>query len=351
MAATKVVSFAGILVLAGFGCGGGNLGGAPPSGATNALRIALLSYADDGTLVAASRQSVVRLDPALEEIDRTFPPFPFDPSAQQPGLEYFGVSRDGRTASIGWQNDTNPPDPPTLTAGGIIFTLGSAAIVRSDSYSAVPMAFQGLYLSPDAQRMAVVTGNQLEVGPVTGSMAPWQGKTGGFPVFTADSSALVITSSGSELAVVGASDGATRFSITPPGASLGLLYLTAVSADGTTLAVYAGQATVTTWSLTDGTPLRTLVIPADLAQEYPEAMVVSPDGHEVALSYVPGGSDALLLWNGDKLVYRRDGETDFTIAFSPDGSTLATSSRTLGVRLLRATDGTLLASRTLLASQ
>ena len=115
MGQSKITVVAGVALL-GVACGSG-------SSTDNTLAVAWVSYTDDGTLVVASRERVVRLDPTLKEIDRTVPPFPFDPKVQ-PGLEYFGVSRDGSVASIGWQNNTNAPAEPTLTAGGTCSTSG-----------------------------------------------------------------------------------------------------------------------------------------------------------------------------------------------------------------------------------
>jgi hypothetical protein len=47
------------------------------------------------------------------------------------------------------------------------------------------------------------------------------------------------------------------------------------------------------------------------------------------------------------VLYRRDGEAADALAFSPDGATLATASAESGVRLLRASDGAVLAERIL----
>ena len=81
----------------------------------------------------------------------------------------------------------------------------------------------------------------------------------------------------------------------------------------------------------------------------PSAIAISPQGDLVAASIVPGGADSLMVWGGDRLLYRRDGETDFALAFSPDGTTLATASSARdSVRLLRASDGELVAERRLL---
>ena len=148
-----------------------------------------------------------------------------------------------------------------------------------------------------------------------------------------------------------ASDGAHLTTIVPPSNPYGLLEI-AFSADGTTAAVHAvseeGLGTITTWRVSDGALLRTIAMPADLTGGYPFAIALSPNADLIALSYVPGGTDALLVWSGDRLLYRRDGETDFALAFSPDGSTLATASRTRGVQLFRANDGVLITERILL---
>jgi WD40 repeat protein len=172
------------------------------------------------------------------------------------------------------------------------------------------------------------------------------------PLFTPDSAALVVASDESSLELVRASDGAHLTTIVPPGRDWFLSV--ALSADGSTLAVSSvtdpnsSTSTITTWHLPDGALLGTVVFPADLGGGIPVALALSPHGEMVAASIVPGGADSLLVWSGDQLLYRHDGETDFAVAFSPDGATLATASAaSRGVRLLRASDGALVAARTL----
>ncbi len=348
----KLVGVTGLLLLGGAGCDGSldgrTSGGLQPA---DSLAVAWLSYADDGTLIAASRERVVRLDPMLNELDRTIPPFPYDPAVQQPGLEYFSASRDGSIGAFGWQNDTNPPTPPTLTAGGVVFDLGSATLLRLDSYAANAIDFQGLFLSPDGMTTASVA-SQTQVAAVAGGTALWQApRSWNSPVFTGDSAALVVPASATEVDVRNTSDGSLRFSIEPPSADQELL-IAAVSRDSTTLAVFSMTLTgntlvpvLTTWRLADGSPLRKLSIPADLDAAYPFALALSPDGSRIAASFVPAEGNTLLVWNGADLAYRHDGETDDALAFSPDGATLATQSRTLGVRLLSANDGTVITRR------
>ena len=346
-----LIGLAGVLLMGGAGCSGG-LGGQTtggPQGTT--LAIAWLSYADDGTLIAASREKVVRLDPMLDEIDRTAPPFPFDPAAQQPGLEYFSASRDGSVAAFGWQNDTNPPTPPTLTAGGVVFSLGSGDLIRLDSYTADSVSFQGLFLSPGGMTTAEVSA-KTQVATVATDTPLWQApRSWNSPVFTGDNTALVVPASATEVDVRNTSDGSLRFAIAPPSEDQELL-LAAVSADSTTLAIYSMTLTgttptpvITTWRLADGAPRLQLAMPADLGAAYPVALVVSPDGSQVAASFVPAEGNTLLVWSGAELAYRHDGETDFALAFSQDGATLATSSSTMGLRLLSAGDGSLVAGR------
>jgi len=71
----------------------------------------------------------------------------------------------------------------------------------------------------------------------------------------------------------------------------------------------------------------------------------------VAATVVPGGpqNDSLVVWEGERLLYRRDGETDWAVAFSPDGATLAVANAKQGVRLLRASDGAVIAQHRVLA--
>jgi hypothetical protein len=352
MGKTELIGVAGILLVTGVGCGqsldGQTTGGTQQA---NALAIGWLSYADDGTLIAASRERVVRLDSTLNEIDRTMPPFPYDPAIQQPGLEYFSASRDGSIGAFGWQNDTNPPTPPTLTAGSIVFDLGSAALLRQDGYAADSVAFQGLFLSPDGMTTASVA-TETQVAAVAGGAVGWQApRSWNFPVFTGDSSALVIPASATEIDVRNTADGSLRFSIAPPSEDQEQL-IPAVSADSTTLAVFSVDVegntlvpVITTFRLADGSAQRKLSLPADLGAAYPFVLALSPDGSQIAASFVPYGGNALLVWSGTDLVYRRDGETVDALAFSPDGATLATSSPSLGARLLRASDGTVLAGR------
>jgi hypothetical protein len=350
---TELIGLGGVLLMGCVGCER-NLDG-QRIGGTLSLAIAWLSYADDGTLIAASRDRVVRLDPMLGEIDRTIPPFPFDPTFEQPGLEYFSASRDGSVAAFGWQDNTLPPTPPTLMAGGVVFGLGSGALLRLDSYADdtdhPQELFQGLFLSPDGKTMAFVAA-ETGVETVAPRMALWQApRSWNSPVFTGDSTALVIPASATEIDVRNTIDGSLRFTIAPPSTDQNLP-IAAVSADSTTLAVYSMTLTgntqipvITTWRLADGSPELTLSIPADLGATYPIALVVSPDGSQIAASFVPAAGNTLLVWSGAELAYRRDGDTDDALAFSPDGATLATDSRTLGVRLLSARDGSVLAGR------
>ena len=235
------------------GCGGSTL----PSDEAPGLPLGWLSYSDDGTLVAASRWRVVRLDPQLNEIDRTVPPYPFEGDIQ--GLTFFGVSHDGRVAAYGWQADTYRQGPPTIDPGAIVFEAGH-----------------------------------------NGTMA------------------------------------------------------VAVSADGSTVAssctVDGGPDVIAMWRLPDGAPLRTVAWPADLGG-LPVSLALSPHGDRVAATVVPGGpqNDSLVVWEGERLLYRRDGETDWAVAFSPDGATLAVANAKQGVRLLRASDGAVIAQHRVLA--
>ena len=79
-------------------------------------------------------------------------------------------------------------------------------------------------------------------------------------------------------------------------------------------------------------------------------MVLSADGSQVA---VAGQGGDLLVWSGGQLLYRLT-ETPaylYALAFSPDGSTLAALDKSSGsVRLLRASDGTVLAQTTISAT-
>jgi len=103
------------------------------------------------------------------------------------------------------------------------------------------------------------------------------------------------------------------------------------------------------WRLPDGAPLRTVAWPEDLGG-LPVSFALSPHGDRIAATVVPGGEhqNSLLVWEGDRLLYRRDGETYWAVAFSPDGSTLAVANVKQGVRLLRASDGAVLAQHKIL---
>ena len=342
MAQTKLFVVAGVVLLDAACWSGG--------ATNNTLAIAQISYADDGTLVAASRERIVRLGPMLNEIDRTVPPFPFDPKVQ-PGLESFGVSRDGNVASIGWQNNTNPPAEPTLTAGGIVFDLGSAWLLRSDAYSPAPTAFQGLFLAPDGQTTAVLTGTAVQVAAVAGGTPLWQTTSFGPPLFTGDGAALVVETNAYAFDVLRVSDGSRLTSLAPAVATSGLAPA-AASADGSTVAVFGESDEthyqITTWRVSDGTLLQTIALDQD--GTFPAAMVLGPDGSQVAVA-AQGGD--LLVWSGGQLLYRLHETPAFlyTLAFSPDGSTLATVDKLSGsVRLLRASDGTVVAEKTISAT-
>jgi WD40 repeat protein len=312
--------------------------------------IAWLSYADDGTLLAASRDHIARLDTGLNELDRTAPPFPFDPTATQPGLEYVRISRDGSVAAVAWQDNSDLERPATLNAGATIFDVPSAALVLDRSYAA-GSNFQGLSLSPDGLTMAVLDDNLLQVSSVADGSPLWSAPEAYLlsPPFSGDGAALVTAASAKEVDVLRASDGAQLLAISPPGA--GGWLSAAVSADGTTFAIHAmgdlaHPGTISLWRLSDGLFLGAATLPADVLG-IPTAMALSPSADLLALSFVPSAVDTLLVWRGDQLLYRHDGESDFALAFSPDGATLATASAQSGVRLLGATDGRLLAERNL----
>jgi hypothetical protein len=357
MGRTKLCVVAGALLTA-LGCGE-KLDHRPPS---TGLPIAMLAYADDGTLVVGARDRFVRLNPALNEIDRTTPPYPFDTTKQQGGLTFFGVSRDGAVGSLGWQDNSDQASPATLSAGGIVFALGTGQLLRGDTYAFSGSAFQGQFLAPDGQTTATFAGGATQVAPVAGTAdgggAAWHAPTWMAPQFTADSSALLVGTSSDAgtpaIRVLQASGGAilTRSLALPPLAFGEVL--TAVSADNNTLAVFLlstpQTGMVVTFRLPDGTPLLTIPVPADLSTAWPTALAINTDGSQIALSYVPGGPDAMLVWKDGLLAYRRDGETDFALAFSLDGATLATGSNNGDVRLLNAGDGTLLARQTVAAA-
>src|SRR5262245_21933695 len=165
----------------------------PRSGTPTALPVGWVSYASDGTLIVASRTRVIRLDRALNEIDRTVPPFPFDPKATPPGAQFFSVSSDGRVAAISWQSDSHE-EPVMLRSGAIVFDVPSAALFRSDTYPGIDVQFQGLSLSPDGQSTASVdNAGNVQVADVAGGLR-WQGFSLYVhpPVFTADSSMLIL---------------------------------------------------------------------------------------------------------------------------------------------------------------
>jgi hypothetical protein len=322
------------------------------------LAIAWVAYTDDGALLAASRERVVRLDANLVELDRTSPPFPFDPSVDQPGLQHFGASRDGHVVAMAWQDNYYSHSPPKLTldAGATIFSVPTAAPLRQDLYPGA--TFQGMSLSPDGQITAAVNDNELLVTTVAGNQLLWQAaKTRIYPPrFTGDGAGLIVAASPYQVEVVRPQDGSTILSLAPPMPSdydvdYDLVYA-AASADGSTCAIYTVHApqsggTATIWRLSDGARLATIPMPLDLASAAPSAMALSPDGDRLAMSFVPGISDALLVWRGGQQLYRANGQTYGALAFSPDGTTLAAKARYHGLRLLRADDGALLAERIL----
>jgi WD40 repeat protein len=343
-----------LLLLAG--CVDRSLPGDPPEPALR-LSVGWASYAPDGTLIVASRERVIRLDAALNEIDRTVPPFPFDPKVTPPGLQFFSASRDGRVAAMSWQSDSHK-EPVRLPSGSIVFEVPSAKLLRSDTYAGIDVQFQGLAVSPDGLSMATadIAGN-VQVADVVGGLR-WQGQSTWVhpPVFTADSSMLILAPTETRLEVRRTFDGFTMSNI---GTASPVTGLVGVSNDGLTFAAHVRDVNTGAGGiaicrlLIDATPFRTLVPPADLAAGYPRAIALGPDGWVdsrggmLALSYIPGGTDSLLVWRGEQLLYRHDGDTVWSLAFSPDGTMLATTSRTRGVQLLRASDGALIAERKL----
>ncbi len=354
-AGAKVLAGAAALAVAG--CGGS----LPSDPEPPRLPLAWVAYADDGTVIAASRQQIVRLDGALNEIDRIVPPYPFDPKVSHAGLTFFGISRDGRVAAMSWQSDSHD-EPVALSSGAIVFEVPSRAVLRSDSYPGVDVNFQGLSLSPDGLSTAAVIGGQIEVSDVTGGGLRWQAPSGLWlhPVFTADSSMLILPGSEAPLDLRRAFDGVGMFSLSMPG-SPGTPLAAAVSADGPTLAAHVsnntvegGGSTIAIWRpLVDVVPLRVLAPPSDLAG-FPQAIALGPDaafsagGGMVAVSHVSDlDGNWLAVWRGEQLVFRRDDDRVWSIAFSPDGTTLAIVSTKRGVQLLRADDGAVIAEKKL----
>jgi WD40 repeat protein len=328
------------------GCGERTL---PSDEGPPGLPLGWLSYTDDGTLIAASRWRVVRLDPQLNEIDRTVPPYPFDGDIQ--GLTFFGVSRDGRVAAYGWQSD-DYRTPATIDAGAMVFEVPSGNRLRLDPYPQTN--FEGVSLSPDGRTEAVVPSPQIQITSVADGQLLWQAQKAGWspPLFTPDSAAVIVASGLDTLEVVRASDGGHLAALAPPGHNATMAV--AVSADGSTVAASStldsAPDVITMWRLPDGAPVGTATWPADLGG-LPVSIALSPRGDRVAATVVPGGpqNDSLVVWEGERLLYRRDGETDWAVAFSPDGETLAVANAKQGVRLLRASDGAVLAQRKILA--
>ena len=70
----------------------------------------------------------------------------------------------------------------------------------------------------------------------------------------------------------------------------------------------------------------------------------------MAASWVPYGPDTMLVWQGQRLLYRVDGEDYQAIAFSTNGAVLATANDPHGVVLRDATTGAVFAERWLSAS-
>ena len=346
-------ALAGAAALAVAGCGGS----LPSEPEPPRLPLAWVAYADDGTVIAASRQQIVRLDGALNEIDRIVPPYPFDQKVSPPGLTFFGISHDGRVVAMSWQSDSHH-QPIALSSGAIVFEVPSRALLRSDSYPGVDVNFQGLSLSPDGLSTAAVNGAQIEVSDVAGGGLRWQASSGMLhpPVFTADSSMLILADSATRLDVRRALDGFGMFSLPMPGTTGGLV-VAAGAADGLTLAAYVSSDsddTIAIWRLpVDSVPLRVLAPPSDLGG-FPQAIALGPDAAfsagigMVAVSYVSDlVGDGLVVWRGDQLVFRRDDDRVWSVAFSPDGTTLATVSTKRGVQLLRADDGAVIAEKKL----
>ena len=302
-------------------------------------------------MLAASRDHIARLDTGLNELDSVAPPFPFDPTVTQPGLEFVSISRDGSVAAVAWQDNSDLKRPATLNAGATVFHFPSSTLIADHSYAAGSI-FEGVSLSPDGMTMAGINDNVLQVSSVVDGSPLWSAPKAYLlsPPFSGDGAAIIAAASASEVDVLRASDGAQLLTISPPGTGQ-WLSAAPVSADGTTFAIHAmgegGQpGTISLWRLSDGLLLGSMVLPADVLG-IPVAMALSPSADLLAVSFVPSTIDTLLVWRGNQLLYRHDGETDFALAFSPDGTTLATASAQSGVRLLDATDGTLITERNL----
>jgi len=319
------------------------------------MGIAALSFPGNGTLIAASRERTVVLDDKLEETTRIVPPYPFDPKVTAAGMTSFSFSRDGSIAALGWQSDTSSP-VSTVDAGVLFYRVPSGERVWTSFLDAPQSTFQGTQISPDGTAAVSLLKDVVQISAVADGAMRWSAPAArllSLPQFTADGAGIVITSTfmQQQVQILSAIDGSEiRTFALPEGTTIALA---AVSADSSTLAVAAepfpGTATLFVWRLSDGALLATITPPSDVAG-LPNVLVLSPSGDRVAASWVPGGPDALLVWQGTRLLYRADKQGYQSGVFSPDGSVLATANYLDGVVLRDAATGVVLAKRWLSSS-
>jgi len=339
----KWVSACAALFLGGFGCGGiqsGDHGGRAP------MAIAALAFPGNGTLIVASRERTVVLDSHLNEITRIAPPYPFDPNVAAPGLMYFSFSRDGSIGALAWQQD-NISKVPTVDAGVLFYRIPSGERVWSSFMTMTKFGLQGSQISPDGTAWVSLFDDVVQVTGVSDGGMRWSVPDKLLPdvQFTGDGSS-VVTVAQTQIRILSASDGAERETFALPDRTSWATV--AVSGDGSTLAVFVDQVAsperLAVGRLSDGAPLTEISLPAGVGG-VPHVLALSASGDRLAGAFANYGRETLVVWQGQRLLYRFDRPGNGPVTFSPDGAVLATANGSDGVVLRDAATGTVLAQR------